>query len=80
MMWTKQYYYYDVDKWLEERGSDPFKAGAQCAPRNDHGTTCTTATSSRCPTSGNIPGMRPGTSPSTSSRLRSWTPISASSN
>ena len=20
MLWTKQFYYYDVDKWLEERG------------------------------------------------------------
>ena len=31
------------------------------------GTTCTTATSSPCRTSGSIPGTRPGTSPSTSS-------------
>jgi hypothetical protein len=34
MMWTKQFYYYDVDKWLEERGADPFKP-ARRAPRND---------------------------------------------
>ena len=26
MLWSKQFYFYDVDKWLEERGSDPFKA------------------------------------------------------
>jgi len=26
MLWSKQFYHYDVDKWLEERGSDPFKA------------------------------------------------------
>src|SRR4029077_7459097 len=26
MLWSKQFYLYDVDKWLEERGSDPFKA------------------------------------------------------
>ena len=25
MLWSKQFYHYDVDKWLEERGSDPFK-------------------------------------------------------
>jgi hypothetical protein len=25
-----------VDKWLEERGSDPFKATRKSAPRNDH--------------------------------------------
>jgi hypothetical protein len=35
MMWTKQFYYYDVDKWLEERGADPFKPRRR-APRNDH--------------------------------------------
>ena len=28
--------HYDVDKWLEERGSDPFKATGKAAPRNDH--------------------------------------------
>jgi len=36
MLWTKQFYHYDVDKWLEERGSDPFKATRKQAPRNDH--------------------------------------------
>jgi len=35
MLWSKQFYHYDVDKWLEERGSDPFKAGRRAAPRND---------------------------------------------
>ncbi len=36
MLWSKQFYYYDVDKWLEERGSDPFKPTRKAAPRNDH--------------------------------------------
>jgi hypothetical protein len=36
MMWSKQFYFYDVDKWLEERGSDPFKPHRKQAPRNDH--------------------------------------------
>ncbi len=36
MLWSKQFYYYDVDKWLEERGSDPFKADRRAAPRNEH--------------------------------------------
>lgn len=36
MLWTKQFYHYDVDKWLEERGSDPFKKDRKQAPRNDH--------------------------------------------
>jgi hypothetical protein len=36
MMWSKQFYHYDVDKWLEERGSDPFKINRKAAPRNDY--------------------------------------------
>jgi hypothetical protein len=36
MLWSKQYYYYDVDRWLEERGSDPFKPTRKAAPRNEH--------------------------------------------
>ncbi len=36
MLWSKQFYHYDVDKWLEERGSDPFKESRKAAPRNDH--------------------------------------------
>jgi hypothetical protein len=35
MLWSKQFYHYDVNKWLEERGSDPFKATRKAAPRND---------------------------------------------
>ncbi len=35
MMWTKQFYHYDVDKWLEERGSAIFKPNRTPAPRND---------------------------------------------
>jgi Glycosyl hydrolase family 63 C-terminal domain len=36
MLWTKQCYAYDVDKWLEERGCDPFAATRKAAPRNEH--------------------------------------------
>ena len=35
MLWTKQFYYYDVDRWLEEHGADPFKPKRH-APRNEH--------------------------------------------
>jgi hypothetical protein len=35
MLWSKQYYNYDVDRWLSERGADPFKPGRRPAPRND---------------------------------------------
>jgi hypothetical protein len=33
MLWTKQFYYYDLDKWLEEHGADPFNPTSR-APRN----------------------------------------------
>ena len=29
MLWSKQFYYYDVDRWLEERGPGPLQADAQ---------------------------------------------------
>ena len=35
MLWSKQFYYYDVDRWLEEHGADPFKP-VRHAPRNEH--------------------------------------------
>jgi Mannosylglycerate hydrolase MGH1-like glycoside hydrolase domain len=35
MLWSKQFYYYDVDKWLEQHGADPFNPQRR-APRNDH--------------------------------------------
>ena len=35
MLWSKQFYYYDVDKWLVEHGADPFNPRRH-APRNDH--------------------------------------------
>lgn len=34
MMWTKQYFYYDVNRWLEERGIDPYLPSNKVAPRN----------------------------------------------
>ncbi len=35
MLWSKQFYHYDVDKWLEERGCDPFSPVRKQSPRND---------------------------------------------
>ncbi|WP_254508503.1 MGH1-like glycoside hydrolase domain-containing protein [Anatilimnocola floriformis] len=34
MLWSKQFYHYDINKWLEERGCDPFQANRKAAPRN----------------------------------------------
>jgi hypothetical protein len=36
MLWSKQFYYFDVNRWLEERGSDPFLPSRKAAPRNEH--------------------------------------------
>jgi hypothetical protein len=34
MLWTKQYYHYDVDRWLKEHGAHPFEGGTRDASRN----------------------------------------------
>ncbi len=34
MLWSKQYYYFDVNRWLDERGSDPYLPNPKTAPRN----------------------------------------------
>src|SRR5262249_13918216 len=36
MLWSKQFYYYDVNRWLEERGYDPYLLTGKKPPRNDH--------------------------------------------
>src|SRR5258705_3151140 len=35
MLWSKQFYYYDVDTWLTEHGSSPYDRSKN-APRNEH--------------------------------------------
>ena len=35
MLWSKQYYRYDVHQWLKEHGSNPFNPTCKAAPRND---------------------------------------------
>jgi hypothetical protein len=34
MLWSKQYYYFDLDRWLDEHHAHPLLAGAQRATRN----------------------------------------------
>jgi hypothetical protein len=34
MLWTKQYYYFDVDRWLKEHGAHPLDGAGRHAPRN----------------------------------------------
>lgn len=35
MLWSKQFYLYDIDRWLEEHGADPLKNDSKRAPRNE---------------------------------------------
>jgi hypothetical protein len=35
MLWSKQFYHYDLDRWLTEHGADPFNPRRH-APRNEH--------------------------------------------
>jgi hypothetical protein len=34
MLWSKQFYYYDVHRWLVERGFDPYRPDRKQPPRN----------------------------------------------
>ena len=54
MLLTKQYYYYDVDRWLDEHQATPCRAAAHCAQPRLVVSRGSTMTSSLCPTSGNI--------------------------
>ena len=36
MLWSKQFFNYDVDRWLEEHGADPLNPKRRAAPRNEH--------------------------------------------
>ena len=35
MLWSKQFYLYDIDKWLDEHGSNPLLGSHKPAPRNE---------------------------------------------
>ena len=35
MLWTKQYFFFDVDKWLDEHGIDPMKPGGRDVRNRD---------------------------------------------
>ena len=34
MLWSKQYFFYDVNRWLDERGCDPYLPFSKTPPRN----------------------------------------------
>ena len=80
MLWSKQFYHYDVHVWLEAipHFLHPHRSGSRAETTN--GNSSTTLTLFRCPTSGSTPGTLSGTSPSIVWRWRWWTPTSPKSN
>ena len=76
MLWSKQCYYFDVDRWLRERHLHPLRSPAWRGSRTSPGSTCSTMTSCPCPTNGSSPGTPPGTWPSIASRWPWLTPNS----
>ena len=65
MLWSKQYYYFDLDRWLEEHEGPPPGPRSAWTCATVTGSTWSTTTSSPCRTSGSTPGTPPGTWPST---------------
>ena len=79
MLWSKQFYHYDVDKWLESAAPTPSMPRERPLRGTTTGITCTTATSFPCRTSGSTPGTRHGIWRFTCSPSRWSTSILASS-
>jgi hypothetical protein len=71
MLWSKQLFYYDVDKWLEEHGDDPFKRPVITPRAMGSGITYNRDIISM-PDKWNTRGLRPGTWPSTYSHSPWW--------
>lgn len=77
MLWSKQYFYYDMSRWLKEHQVGPASPpGCARASATRSGSTCATTTSSPCRTNGNIPGTRPGISRFICYRYQAWTSTS----
>ena len=79
MLWSKQFYHYDVRLWLYGDPTQPPPPAHGCGGATPGGATSTPTTSCRCRTSGSTPGSRPGTWPSTASRWPTWIPSFAKS-
>ncbi len=60
MLWSKQYYYFDLDLWLREHGYDPLTPLRNFPARNMQWFHMLMIMSSPCRTNGNILGMPPG--------------------
>ncbi len=65
LLWSKQFYHYSVELWLEGDPAGPPPPPVRRPGATTTGRNCTTSTCCRCPTSGSIPGTPPGIWPST---------------
>lgn len=61
MLWSKQFYFFDGDNWLDEHNSNPLHSGYRSLRNSE----CSIKTSSRCPANGITPGTRLEIWPST---------------
>ena len=77
MLWTKQYYFFDLARWHGEHGRDPAQARG-LATRNREWAHMVNDAVISMRTNGNIHGSRPGTWRFTRSRSRRSTSISRS--
>ena len=61
MLWSKQFYHYDVEQWLRGDPAQPPPPPGAAWVATMSGPISTRQTSSRCPTNGSTPGSPPGT-------------------
>ena len=75
MLWSKQFFFFDGDNWLDEHRSNPMHHGYRNA-RNSEWFHMLNRDIISMPDKWDTPGTRPGTWPSTRCRSRSWIPTS----
>ena len=73
LLWSKQFYHYDVNRWLRGDPMEPPPRPSGCMDGTAIGPIYTMPMSFPCRISGSIPGMRRGTSLFTASPWRSST-------
>jgi hypothetical protein len=72
MLWSKQFYHYIVEQWLEGDPGQPRRLKRASAAETRNGVISTTSVSCPCRISGNTHGTHRGISHSTASRSLSW--------
>ena len=77
MLWGKQLYYYDVERWLDGDPTQPRPPASRRDGRNSRWVNFAASTSCRCRTRGSTRGSQPGTWRSTAWRSRTSIPAFA---